>query len=316
MAIIRELKIHPFSLRIQSLTREKKGFLLHAKTKETSAWAEVSPLPGFSRESIELAKQQLLFLQKKVPFSLEEILKTQSLVPSVSFGLDSLNYALLFPLPALPSYPLCAFLSASFEEMKKQIPIIFSEGYKHVKVKLSHLSCDQAHQILELLVGKLQVKIDLNRAWTLQTALSFFQRYDKDTFEYIEEPLQKVEELPLFPFPFALDETLRENIKLPHLPWLRALIIKPMLMGSAHAITKKLEMFSDTKPRIVLSSSHESGVGLFHLCHLQQRCSIPMHPLGVDPYRFIEKDVLSTPHKISHGTLTLSALEIAHVRQN
>jgi hypothetical protein len=37
-----------------------------------------------------------------------------------------------------------------------------------------------------------------------------------------------------------------------------------------------------------------------------------MHPLGVDPYRFIEKDVLVNPHTIAHGKLTLSALEIIH----
>jgi O-succinylbenzoate synthase len=75
--MIRELNIHPFSLRIRSLTAEKKGFLLEAKTETTSAWAEVSPLPGFSKESIEETKEQLFFLQKQIPFSLEEILEEQ-----------------------------------------------------------------------------------------------------------------------------------------------------------------------------------------------------------------------------------------------
>ncbi len=309
--VITELAIYPFSLRIRSLTKEKKGFLLHAKTKEKSAWAEVSPLPGFSQESLEEAEKELLFLQKKLPFSLEKVLQQYSLCPSVAFGLDSLCYT-LSSCPSLPcTYPLCAFLSANFEEMKKQIPLIFSQGYEHVKVKISHLSCHEAHQILNLLIGKIKIKIDINRAWPLQTVLSFFERYSQETFEYIEEPVQNPQDLSRFPYPFALDETLRENIKLPHLPHLRALIIKPMLVGSAYTIQKIITSFADTMPQIVLSSSHESGVGLFHLCHLLQRCNIPMHPLGVDPYRFIENDVLNTPHIISQGKLTLSSLEIS-----
>lgn len=310
--VITELAIYPFSLRIQSLVKEKKGFLLHATTEKKSAWAEVSPLPGFSRESIDEAEKELHFLVRKLPFSIKEISQKYSFCPSVDFALDSLNYTLFSSPSDLPTYPLCAFLSASFEEMKKQIPIIISQGYEHVKVKISHLSSREAHEIFDLLIGKVKLKIDLNRAWPLPAVLSFFQNYTQETFEYVEEPVQTLEELSFFPYPFALDETLRENAVLPELPFLRALIIKPMLMGGADAINKALHAFTNIKPQIILSSSHESGVGLFHLCHLQQRCQIPMHPLGVDPYRFIEKDVLVNPHTIAHGKLTLSALEIIH----
>jgi hypothetical protein len=144
--VITELAIYPFSLRIQSLVKEKKGFLLHATAEKKSAWAEVSPLPRFSRESIEEAEKELYFLTQKLPFSIKEISQEYSFCPSVDFALDSLNYTLFSSPSDLPTYPLCAFLSASFEEMKKQIPIIISQGYEHVKVKISHLSSREAHE--------------------------------------------------------------------------------------------------------------------------------------------------------------------------
>ncbi len=309
--VITEFAMHPFSWNIRSLASKRKGLLLQAKTATKSAWAEVSPLPGFSQETLEEAEKQLLSLTQNLPLSLQSILHQTDLYPSVAFGLDSLQYYLHSSLPPLSSYPLCAFLSADFQEMKRQIPYILGQGYTCVKVKISHLSNQEAHQILEGLIGKIKIKIDLNRAWPLPKVLSFFERYPHETFEYIEEPVQSPRELIDFPYPFALDETLRENVKLPQLPFLRALIIKPMLMGSASTIQKTIDSFAAINPQIILSSSHESGVGLFHLCHLQHRCLISKHPLGVDPYRLIEKDILIHPHNISHGALTLSALEVS-----
>lgn len=309
--VITEFAMYPFSLNIRSMTEKRKGILLHAKTATKSAWAEVSPLPGFSQETLEEAEKQILALTQDLPLSLSDILQQTNLYPSVAFGLDSLQYHLYSSPPQLSTFPICAFLSADFQEMKRQIPHILSQRYKYVKIKISHLSKQEAHEILERLIGKIKIKIDLNRAWPLPEVLSFFQRYPQQTFEYIEEPVQNPRELIEFPYPFALDETLRENVKLPQLPFLRALIIKPMLMGSVSTILNTINSFNKLKPQIILSSSHESGVGLFHLCHLQQRCRISRHPLGVDTYRLIEKDILTHPHHIFHGALTLSALEVS-----
>ncbi len=187
------------------------------------------------------------------------------------------------------------------------------EGYQHIKLKVSQLTDDEAHKTIEQFLGKVRLKIDVNRAWSLEKALSFFSRYSPDAFEYIEEPVDDIKDLSAFPYPIALDETLREMVGVPALPQIKALIVKPMLTGGLESIQEIVSASKSMKARVVLSSSYESGVGLFHLCSLLSRAEIQLHPLGIDTYRLTDQDVLEKPHVLSGGRLYLSPLEVLGV---
>jgi O-succinylbenzoate synthase len=305
-----DFQVSEFLLKVKAPFQTKKGLLLYAKTVDgKEAFAEVSPLPGFSIETLEEAKKQLESLQRELIDSPLNTLLQKNLLPSVAFGLDSLIYSLSCSV-SHGSYPLCGFLNGTFEEMQNEIPFLLEEGYKHIKIKVSKLSFDEAHKIIEKLLGKAVLKIDVNRAWALKEALSFFSHYPLDAFEYIEEPVSNIHDLTSFPYPIALDETLRENRSIPNLPNIKAFIIKPMLTGGLKEIQKMVDLAHVIKASITLSSSYESGVGLFHLCSLLNRAKIPVHPLGVDTHRLIDQDLLLKPHKIANGILTLSSLEV------
>ncbi len=308
--ILEDFQVIPFTLRLKTSFQKKEGLLLSAKLSGKEVFAEVSPLPGFSKETTSQAKEQLLFFKEKILKTPLEVLYKTSLFPSVAFGLDSLLHSIV---PSR-SYPLCGFLNGAFEEICKEIPFLLEEGYKHVKLKISQLSFNEAHCVIEKLLGKTVLKIDVNRAWNLEESLSFFSRYPLDAFEYIEEPVRDIQDLQFFPYPIALDETLREGrSSLINLPKIKAFIIKPMLMGGLKEIEEMVSLAKKMQTDITLSSSYESGVGLFHLCSLIERANISLHPLGVDTHRLLCEDLLATPHMISKGMLTLSPLEVLDV---
>ncbi len=307
---LEDFQITEFCLKVNAPFQMKKGLLLYAKTVDgKEAFAEVSPLPGFSIETFEEAKKQIESLQSKIIDSPLDALQRKNLLPSVAFGLDSLIYSLSYS-NSLASYPLCGFLSGTFKEMQNEIPFLLEEGYKHIKIKVSKLSFAEAHQVIERFIGKVVLKVDLNRAWSLKESLSFFNNYSLETFEYIEEPVSDIKDLLSFPYPIALDETLREDRSIPNLPNIKAFIIKPMLTGGLKEIQKMVDLAHFMNASVTLSSSYESGVGLFHLCSLLERAKIPVHPLGVDTHRLIDRDILLTPHRITKGILTLSPLEV------
>ena len=307
---LEDFQISEFSLKVKAPFQTKRGFLLYAKTVDgKEAFAEVSPLPGFSIETLDDAKKQLASLRREIINSPLDVLHKKNLLPSVVFGLDSLIYSLFSPISP-DSYPLCGFLSGTFEEIQDEIPFLLEAGYKHIKLKVSHLSFDEAHEVIRQLLKKVCLKIDVNRAWSLKESLFFFSHYPLDAFEYIEEPVSDIEDLSSFPYPIALDETLRERRSIPALQNIKAFIIKPMMTGGLKEIQKMVDLAHIMKASVTLSSSYESGVGLFHLCSLLKRAKLPLHPLGVDTHRLIDQDILLKPHKIAKGILTLSPLEV------
>lgn len=305
-----DFQVFPFTLKIKAPIQEKKGILLYAKTQEgKEAWSEVSPLPGFSKETLDDAQKQIEDLSKEIfAFDVKSISR-RKLYPSVEFGLDSLFYALKHTFDLSISYPVCALLTGTFRQVQDQLPILLEGGYQHVKLKVSNLTADEAHFIIGQLLGKVSLKIDVNRAWNLNRALSFFSRYPIDAFEYIEEPVDHIKDLSLFPYPIALDESLREGMGFPLLPQIKALIVKPMLTGGLRSLQKVVDLSKSINAQLVLSSSYESGVGLFHLCSFLSRAKIPLYPLGVDTYRLINKDVIEKPHTLDMGVLHLSPLQ-------
>lgn len=310
----KELRFFYFKLNIQSLLKEKEGIALLATTNDgKKAWAEVSPLPGYSKETLLDSLEQLYTIKEKLlALDLQEaflLVQKTSLFPSVSFGLESLLHTLSSSETFFKPLPLCALFSDSFLEIKRQIPFVLKEGYKYAKLKVSHLSFQEAHELISLLKDHVKIKIDVNRAWSLEKSLSFFSEYPTDFFEYIEEPVKDLSDLPFFSHPIALDETLREHQWIPKIPQLKALIIKPMLVGGLSQIQELIKLY-DPSLQIIFSSSYESGIGLFHLCSLYERLGVPIEPLGVDTYRMIEKDLLVNPHSSFQGMLQKASLNV------
>ncbi len=301
--IIKSCKFH--SILIDSRCF-RKGILLQLTTHEgKTATTEISPLPGFSVETLDQAYDQLQKLTKRLLTTwwtkpALHYLETLNLYPSVYFGVESALLDLLDPIEEQIHCPKYALLCGSYEEILLRAEEVYKEGLRKAKIKLGHFTLDTARQLIDALENRFKLRLDLNRKWNIEDTLRFCQSFPKDTFEYIEEPARDPNELLDFSYPFALDETLREKRDLsPFLsaPSLKALILKPTLIYP-------LTPFLSLGPNIVLTSSFESGVGIGQIERLAFRLQLLNTEHGLDTLRYFENTHESLSHCLLETTAT------------
>lgn len=260
------MKLYQYKIELDAKNwKVKEGLILQCNDN----FGDISPLPGFSRETFEEAKRETLaWIEKKTPPTL----------PSVRFGIACAQR----PLHSL-HLPLCALGPR--------------EGFSTLKLKLGHLSISEAIAYVKEYVGRYRLRLDCNRAWSLEEALEFCSHFKKEDFAYLEEPVKTFPELIQFSqktgFPIALDESIQNNWKA--LPSLKAIVVKPTVVGGIPTIPAPLTL--------VLSSAYESGLGLLHIASLSQS-SIP---LGLDTYRSLKNDFLINPIECANGFFSWKA---------
>ncbi len=231
-----------------------------------NGFGEISPLPGFSKETLEEALLEALAWIRS---------GTEPTLPSVRFGISSA----LKPLRSV-HLPLCALGPR--------------EGFSTVKLKLGHLPLSEAISLTKQHYRHARLRLDCNRAWNLSEALEFASHFKPDDFAYMEEPLKTFEALVDFSkmtrFPIALDESIRADWS--QIPTLKAIVVKPTVVGSIPKVPPHLNL--------VLSSAYESGLGLLHIANLANNTL----PIGLDTYRALEEDILLNPIDCSSGTFS------------
>ncbi len=219
-------------------------------------WGEISPLPGFSQETFAEAKQEILQVLHE---------DKQPTLPSVIFGLS------VSPLTPI-KVPLCAL----------NRPRV---GCSTLKLKVGHLTIDEAVPFVKQYIGKYRLRIDCNRKWNLEKALAFTKHFRPTDFEYLEEPTHELDEFAKrTDFPIALDETLREY---KDIACAKFAIIKPTLSGTI----PKLPI------PIIFSSSYESSLGILQIARLGSREIAH----GLDTF---SPDFIDPPITVENGFLT------------
>lgn len=271
----------------------RKGVVLTLTDKEgRSAQAEISPLPGWSRETLDDVLAQLAQIKrvilttwwtKKSLRTLQDLL----LYPSVYFGLESALSDLVDPISDFSDIKTYALLLGSPDEMLQRANAAYEEGYRFAKIKLGHLSVHQAHKIIEKTIDRFSLRLDFNQKWNIEESISFCERYPKNTFEYVEEPANNPADLFLFPQPFALDETLRSPhfTKYLHLENLKILIVKPTML---YPIQNYLKL----EKKVVLTSSFEGPLGIDQIKKLAKRHQLEETLHGLDTLKYMSNQVL------------------------
>ena len=253
----------------------REGLLLESDGR----WAEASPLPGFSHETID---EVIAALQKR---------STES--PALRFALDSVERSLTDC-----SVRLNALLVSDRLTVDKQ--------FTAVKLKVGRQCVDEDATLVQRVHDQLQphqvLRLDANRAWNYEQATTFAKTIESISIQYIEEPLQAPNELEQFHaetgVPYALDETLTEQSSLDSFPNCAALVLKPTLLGGRHRIAELAEF---GKP-LVFSAAFESGVGIARIAQLASEYSTDV-PCGLDTYSWLADDVLDHRHTVRDGRL-------------
>ena len=125
-------------------------------------------------------------------------------------------------------------------------------------------------QISEKIPEGTPIRLDANCAWTWSECQKFWQGILPLSLniEYIEEPLKDPLLYSNLNIPFALDERLSDlRDTLPHLSHLRAIILKPSILGF-HACIDWMKKANQLGISAVISSTFESSIGLYAYAQL------------------------------------------------
>ncbi len=300
-------------------------------------WGDVAPLPGFSVETLDDARQQLegdgdlhaqigdLLRDDLTPQTLLEASSTFKAHSSVTFGLETALLNLLAEVSgkawhhALGRKPLGSVRVNALlqgEELATELEALLDQGFKSIKIKVGKQSpeadAERIREGVELVAGKAVLRLDANRAWTLEQALKFSDELGELEIDYIEEPVNNPHDLAAFSsgseLPLALDESLTDDAFDPDSVPAAAWVIKPTLQGGISGALKLSEAARALDAIPVISAAFESGLGLRALAQLSAVLVDEGVAVGLDTGKWLGADVLEPSLQIVSGQIDVDAI--------
>lgn len=312
----------------------REGVLIHFQDGDLDVLAEASPLPGFSKESLESAITLMLNIKSELntflknPFDLEELEQFIIGPPSVQFAISDLGKKVIQSRGELPVlHPLFQSEYRTVlvndilgyhdpETTKHLIELSLESGFKTIKIKVPSPDLALANVLRDVYEQKGDVifRLDANQSWDDQKMNSFNKNFNNLPIEYIEEPyvLHEDEEIEkvsaVCEYPIALDESIQD---LNHLTKLLKqnpnlfVIIKPMMLGNIFKIAETLSTYRSSYNRVVITSSLESAVGLETISILAASMGDNSRAHGLNSGKLFRNNLIADDDKIN-GVLNLN----------
>lgn len=254
--------------------KTRDGLLLRLRDGEREGWGEISPLPGFSQETLEEAQAALLAWASAWRDGEDVVLPTP---PSVAFGVSCALAELRDELPLAADYRAVPLCSGDPDELFAKLSLM--PGEKVAKVKVGLYEAVRDGMVVNLLleaIPDLTLRLDANQAWTPLKAQQFAKYVNpayRQRIAFIEEPCKTREDSRAFSreagIAIAWDESLREaDFRFVAEPGVRAVVIKPTLTGSLHQVQQQVAAAHALGLSAVISSSIESSLGLTQLARV------------------------------------------------
>jgi len=297
---------------------------------------EIAPLPGMHPETLSEAETQIrdylsgnslpvtcsAALFGSVNFGLDMALRTMFQSPNVSKFHSFKETAGNDPKPSKIDFtgqifPVNGLAVGSGTVLEMECEELRNGGFKAVKLKVGRLTIMQDIERVRLarkiLGNEIALRLDANRAWEWEDALKFAEAVQDFNIEYCEEPLldsNKLEKLHLQTgMPLALDETLwyaptpKSDTPAKHvsLSGIRALILKPSILGGWNNTKMWIEHAQKNGIHCVLSSCFESGLGLNWIAFMANELLSEQFPAGFDTSKWFEQDLIEPRFLIQNG---------------
>ncbi len=246
----------------------REGLIVELKTDQGKCrYGEASPLTDFSRESFLEAEASLVCV---IAEFLEKNTLPEDLPASVSFAIESA----LDPFESdvsdrdLKVAPLLMGDRADILLRLENWDFPWPREFK-LKVGRQSVEFDIANtlQILEILPKSVKLRLDANQQWTFNQAIAYAENIPVQRVSYIEEPMVTACRNEAFfhasGLGYALDETLqKKEYSYKKTDGLKALVIKPTLVGGLSRYQNWLKQARKDSVRIVFSSAFESHLGV------------------------------------------------------
>jgi O-succinylbenzoate synthase len=226
----------------------------------TEGWGDAAPLPGYSTESVE-----------DVLAILEQGRAAPALCPSLRFALECAEVPFAGPRCPVPVNALWMPERESLGALCRRLTDWVSPV---IKIKPGADPDLKSIQELLKLRPDAKLRLDGNCQWDLAQLRTVIDQLPWEALDYIEEPLTNPVDYGLLDFdcPIALDESLLlpEGRELAEQPWVKALVLKPTLLGNTQDREPWVELAGRRGCQIIWSSAFESGAALWHLARLAE----------------------------------------------
>ncbi|TNH44753.1 o-succinylbenzoate synthase [Photorhabdus luminescens] len=283
-------------LRYQRL-KTRDGFLVHLQENGQQGWGEVSPLPEFSKETVEQAGEAAVAWLKQWRLGAEP---DESELPSVAFGISCALTELQGKLPKDANYRKAPLCNGDPDELIVRLSNM--SGQKVAKVKIGLYEAVRDGMVVNVLleaVPDLSLRLDANRSWSRAKANSFAKYVNPDyrnRIAFLEEPCQTPEQSLAFAretgIAIAWDESVRdEGFKVEAQAGVAAVVIKPTLIGSLARCCQLISAAHNAGLEAVISSSIETSFGLTQLARIAHWLTPATIP-GLDTLELIQSQLV------------------------
>ena len=220
---------------------------------------EISPLPGFSIETIEMI---YAYLSNK---------KNKDIInfPSISYGLESLKVTKrkLISAKTAISIPITSNLS-------EKISKYYLKGFRNFKIKISKNNNKIALEIIKDLSNKYKkilFRLDCNGDFNFNESMILLKKLKSNKIEFIEDLNKSITEKNLSIIKKHNHKTCidlnKSNINITKKLIRKKLVdyvaIKPKLIGKENEIFKFIEIAKKYQTKVYISSAFETSIGLY-----------------------------------------------------
>jgi L-alanine-DL-glutamate epimerase-like enolase superfamily enzyme len=202
--------------------RERYGLLLRVDDGARVGWGEASPLPGFSRDTLDECEAQLAaWCARGAPPT----------APAAQFAVETALAGLANLAGRAPAGPLAL---AAVVETADEARAAVARGLGAVKLKVGRdfdAELRRLHEVRAAVGDAVALRVDANRAWSRAEAPARLRALAALRPEFVEEPLAGGlgGARLASPVPLAADETLLDG----RVPPVDVLVLKPMALGGA-----------------------------------------------------------------------------------
>ena len=294
--------------------KTRDGFFVHLQQGEREGWGEISPLPGFSLESLDDAKAALLAWAGAWREGANPALPD---VPSAAFGISCALAELEGSLPEEGNYRAAPLCTGDPDELFALLSTMPGEKVAKIKVGLYEAVRDGmvANLLLEA-IPDLHLRLDANRAWTPLKAQQFAKYVNpayRSRIAFLEEPCKTRDDSRAFAretgIAIAWDESLREDdFEFIAEPGVSAVVIKPTLTGSLAKVREQVAAAHALGLTAVISSSIESSLGPTQLARIAAWLTPDAVP-GLDTLNLMQAQLLRQWPDSALPCLSVEALE-------
>ncbi|NVM21349.1 MAG: o-succinylbenzoate synthase [Desulfobacterales bacterium] len=326
----------------RNLWNSRKGLVVCAKTDNgLTGIGEISPLDGFSRESLPQAKQSAQDVASwlvnseapEEPKILEQVLGELeyrfSAPPSVLFGFEMLLADLAGKRAGIPlsgwfwgnaekSVPVNAILTGSPEDIQRQLAAKAAKGFGVYKIKIDAGGMERALKKIKAVRNNVSddvmIRLDLNRGLDFQEATALLRESKEFGIEYVEEPLKEPTRQGLIALRektglrVALDETVAEAERfydlLDHKAF-DAIVLKPMVLGGIGKSVRLAGKSAEQGIKTVITSTLESGIGIAACFHAAAMPGQNVLPCGLDTLDLYRDTIINETLPIVSGNMSV-----------